>query len=136
MKRIFLDTNFVIDYLLRDDYKPVCQRFLEEGIRRRFTFCISFLSVANFAYVARHTPKEELYRYVSALCQLFEIVPNTSQQIDTAVRMKASDFEDALQYRSAVDAGCDCIITRNQKDFSFSTLPVCSAAEFLDRLHA
>lgn len=134
MRRIFLDTNFVIDYLLREDYKAVCQRFLEEGIRRRYTFCISFLSVANFAYVARRAPSAVLYRHVSSLCQLFEIIPNTPQQIDAAVGIQASDFEDALQYCSAVDAGCDCIITRNQKDFSFSTLQVCSASEFLDRI--
>lgn len=30
MKRIFLDTNFIIDYLLRDEFKPMCQQFLAE----------------------------------------------------------------------------------------------------------
>ena len=31
------------------------------------------------------------------------------------------DFEDALQYFSAEQAGADCIITRNIKDFDFSS---------------
>ena len=51
-------------------------------------------------------------------------------QLNEAIAMMASDFEDSLQYRAAVDSKCDCIITRNQKDFSFSEIPVMSAAEY------
>ena len=43
----------------------------------------------------------------------------------------AKDFEDALQYFSAVQAGADCIVTRNIKDFDFSTIKVLTPNEFL-----
>ena len=44
------------------------------------------------------------------------------------------DFEDAMQYESAMSAGLDCILTRNPKDFKNARLVVCSPAEFLRRV--
>ena len=42
-----------------------------------------------------------------------------------------NDFEDAMQYYTAVKAKADVIITRNGKDFAVSKLPVMTAAEYL-----
>ena len=39
-----------------------------------------------------------------------------------------------LQYQAAKDANCDCIITRNEKDFVFSDIPVMSPASYLKTL--
>ena len=133
MKKLFLDTNFIIDFLLREEFKNDSQQFLAEGSKRKCKFYISFLSVANFAYIARKLSTTELYRYLSALSNLFIIIPNTDSQIKSAIDLQASDFEDALQYQAALDAGCECIITRNEKDFGFSQIPVLSASDFVDR---
>lgn len=133
MKKIFLDTNFIIDYLLREEFKKDSQQFLAEGSKRKCKFYISFLSVANFAYIARKLPSTELYDYLSAIRDLFNIIPNTDSQIMSAIELNAADFEDALQYQAALDAGCECIITRNEKDFGFSQIPVSSASDFVDR---
>ncbi len=133
MKKLFLDTNFIIDYLLREEFKNDSQQFLAEGSTRKCKFYISFLSVANFAYIARKLSTTELYRYLSALSNLFIIIPNTDSQIKSAIDLQASDFEDALQYQAVLDAGCECIITRNEKDFGFSQIPVSSASDFVDR---
>lgn len=133
MKRLFLDTNFIIDYFVRDDYRSVSEQLLVEGAKRGYEFCISFLSVANFAYILRKQPLEQRQSVIRQCCEVFTVVNNTSYQIDSALSLEAIDFEDALQYQSAVDAGCDCIITRNSKDFKFSKIPVCSAVEFMER---
>ena len=133
MRKIFLDTNFIADYLLREEYKILCQEFLAEGRRKKMKFYVSFLSVANFAYIARKLPQELLYGYLKVIGELFNIVDNNKKQLIKAIEIEASDFEDALQYRCAKDAGCDCIITRNQKDFAFSDLPVLSASEYLEK---
>ncbi len=131
MKKLFLDTNFIVDYLLRDDFKPLCREFLTEGICNGRRFYISFLSIANFAYIARKLPMEQLYSHLATLSELFTIIGHNKKQLNKAIALKASDFEDALQYECAKAAKCDCIITRNQKDFAFSDIPVLSAQEFL-----
>ena len=47
---------------------------------------------------------------------------------------KFNDFEDAMQYYTALRAKADIIITRNGKDFAASRLPVMTATEYLATL--
>lgn len=42
-----------------------------------------------------------------------------------------ADFEDGLEYYSALKAGCDFILTVNPGDFYFPEIPVFRADEFL-----
>ena len=44
------------------------------------------------------------------------------------------DYEDATQYRSAVDEQADCIVTRNKKDFKASSIAVLTPTEFFDQV--
>ena len=44
------------------------------------------------------------------------------------------DYEDATQYRSAIEEQADCIVTRNKKDYKSSTIEVLTPAEFLERM--
>lgn len=84
MKRIFLDTNFIIDLLIRDNYKSVSRQLLVSGRKQKMRFFISFLTVANFAYIMRRIPKEELYQYLQQLIDIFEILPNNIEQIQNS----------------------------------------------------
>lgn len=133
MRKIFLDTNFIIDYLIRDEYRESSRAFLEKGVRAGCLFCISYLSVANFAYVARKLPRKDLDRCIRTILELFVIIVNDKTQIEKAICLDTSDFEDALQYQCAKEVKCECIITRNQKDFLFSEIPVLTAAEYMEK---
>lgn len=53
--------------------------------------------------------------------------------VDNAVSLRANDFEDALQYFSAVQADADCLITRNIKDFGFAKMEVLDSKTFLGK---
>ncbi len=133
MKRIFLDTNFVIDYFVREDYAESSESLLANGRKCKCQFFISYLTVANFAYIMRKAPAETLRSLIRRICESFTVIQNNRQQILNALEVPTSDFEDCLQYQAAIEAECDCIITRNGKDFSFSELPVMSATEFVER---
>ncbi|MEM7107446.1 MAG: PIN domain-containing protein [Bacteroidota bacterium] len=56
----------------------------------------------------------------------------TQQALDDP---RAHDFEDGLQYYSAVNEGCNVVITENKQDFYFSEVPVCNCEEFIGRYH-
>ena len=43
-----------------------------------------------------------------------------------------SDFEDGLQYYTAIENEQELIITRNLKDFKNSRLPVMTAGQFIE----
>lgn len=57
MKKIFLDTNFIIDYFVREDFNGISEQLLALG-QNNLKFYISYLTVANFAYIVRKMPKD------------------------------------------------------------------------------
>lgn len=135
MNKIFIDTNFVMDLLARDGELQTMAINVMELVRRKdIQICVSFLSIANFAYITRKQNRESLYKNLEACCNLFTIIPNNSTQIINAMKLDFSDYEDALQYETALEEKCECIITRNQRDFSYSELPIYSPEEFLGYL--
>lgn len=133
MKNIFLDTNFIIDYFVREDFNGAAEKVLQLGESKKLKFFISFLSVANFAYIMRKMPADQLNVIILRICQVFNIVDNTRDQILHNLQSGFKDFEDGLQYQSAIYANCDCIISRNQKDFINAGIPVMTASEFVSR---
>ena len=44
------------------------------------------------------------------------------------------DFEDGMEYYSAIQHNCDCIVTENQKDFYFSEIEVIGCEALLRKL--
>jgi predicted nucleic acid-binding protein len=62
---------------------------------------------------------------ISDICALDESI------IEKGLNSEFTDFEDSLQYFSALKSGCNLIVTRNGKDFKESYLPVMTAEEYL-----
>ena len=137
MKKVFLDTNFIMDLLVRGpEYSIDAKRVLDEGTIKDFQFYVSFLSIANFAYINRKVEKKRLKENIELMCDLFIIIPNDKNNLIQAWDYEPQDYEDALQYSSALSNKCDCIITRNESDYSFSKIPIWSPSEFLERIKA
>ncbi|MDE6645050.1 MAG: PIN domain-containing protein [Muribaculaceae bacterium] len=131
MKNIFLDTNFIIDYFVREDFSEEAEKLLQLGESQNLNFYISYLSVANFAYIMRKLPVSQLNDIILRICKIFQVVDNTQDQILLTLQSGFKDFEDGLQYQCALASNCDCIISRNKKDFVTSFIPVMTASEFL-----
>ena len=136
MKKIFLDTNFIMDLLARGDkhLESIAINVLEIGKKRRSKFYVSFLTVANFAYICRKQSKENLSYNLKKCCKLFEVISNDKSNILNAIERNPSDFEDALQLESALTKKCDCILTRDPKGFEDSPIPILSPLEFLESM--
>ena len=62
------------------------------------------------------------------------VATTDERTVDDSLASQFKDFEDAMQYYTAVNAKADVIITRNGKDFAASKLPVMTATEYLATL--
>jgi predicted nucleic acid-binding protein len=62
---------------------------------------------------------------------IFTAGPLDAQVLNQAIDAGFSDFEDAIQFHSAVHAGADCLITRDAEHFPATTFPVLTPLEFL-----
>lgn len=131
-EKVFVDTNVLLDFVLCRDGERQAMDIFQLGEDGKIRLCVSFLTMANVAYVARkHRSKEELYSYLRDFASLFEILNMDDSQYKNALEEVVSDFEDMLQYQCAKTHACDVIITNNTKHFNFSELPVLTPDLFL-----
>lgn len=135
MKRIFLDTNILLDVVLHRNYSDEAIRLLQWCDDGLIHLCASSLSYANIAYILRKRPKEEKYQYLRMLRQGIEVISLDATCLDQALLHQVDDFEDMLQYQCAVAAGCEAIVTNNIKDFKcFSEISLYSSPEMVQYL--
>lgn len=66
---------------------------------------------------------------LNMLLKIFDIAPVTRAVIDRAANSQFDDFEDGVLHESAVAAGVDGIVTRNQKDYEKSAVVIYSPQE-------
>jgi len=73
---------------------------------------------------------------VERLCQLLDVMSIHKSQLQKAISMKPCDYEDAVQYLSALPYHPDVIITRDKKGFRDFNIPVLTPDEFVSRVKA
>ena len=130
MKRIFLDTNVLVDYALGREHGDDAEQLLQRGFDGVISLQASYLTFANMAYILK--TKVDVYALFSDLCSFITVLPMDNVQLQGALSQRVRDFEDMLQYQCAKAADCDVIITNNGRDFAeFSDLPIMTAEEFL-----
>ena len=118
MKRVFLDTNVVLDILLQREGYQYSSQLLQMSEDRRIVTCQSALSLANIAYIARKfLSPGVLSPTLKQLSILSEILPLTESVFSDAIMMEGPDFEDILQLVCASHNNCDVLITNNVKHF-------------------
>lgn len=137
MKRVFIDTNIFLDILFRrEQFVDDALSIFDMAVDGQIVLLISDLSIANIKYITRkEISTEEFYNLIQIFRPIFTIVPLGAEVIDKAISLRASDFEDALQYFSAVQAEADCLVTRNIKDFAFADMEVLDSKTFVDKYH-
>lgn len=132
-KRLFIDTNVMLDLLSkREPFYNFAAQLATLADQKKLEIIVSPLSFATVNYLLSKFENQTL---VIEKLRKFKIICETCIMDDSIVEKSLhsnfNDFEDALQYYSAVAADCNIIITRNGKDFKNSHLPVMTAEEFL-----
>lgn len=131
--KLFLDTNIVIDYMAHRAHFLSAATLMDMGYRGEVELYITNLTVANTLYILRkEIGMESAKECLKSLCSFAKIAPSTQHETKQAFATPNPDFEDALQYFSAVSVNADVIITRNEKHFRFSTIPVMDALTYLN----
>jgi predicted nucleic acid-binding protein len=132
--RILVDTNILLDVLdARKDFyecSAAIWTLIETGQIEGYISAISFNNI-NYI-IARKYSAKKAHQVMVLLRDIFKVVALTPQIINQAIDSSFGDFEDALQYFSAVHVQADLIISRNVKDFRKSDISVLTPAEFIE----
>lgn len=135
MENVFVDTNIVIDLLQkRDEFYKEAQELFTLADRKKVKLYISALTFANTYYIlSRFYSSDEAKKILSKFKVLVDVLPTTDKIIELALASDFKDFEDAIQFYTALESSLEAIITRNKKDFKNNLIPVFSAKEYLNK---
>lgn len=133
MDNILVDTNIVVDILTKraEFYKPASRLFTLSD-HKKVKLAISSLTFANTYYLlSRELNISKAKETLRKFKLLVNILPMNDKIIDLALNSDFKDFEDAIQYYTALENKLEIIITRNLKDFKPSKIPVMTAEDYL-----
>src|SRR5690606_7253314 len=100
--------------------------------KKELSMMVSALSYTTVFYILKRYQQADLvleklrrFKIISKVCNVDEAI------IEKALNSNWPDFEDAVQYYSALKADCTVILSRNDKDFKQSQIPVMTGEDYL-----
>ena len=135
MTRLFLDTNIVVDLL--DRREPFCHdavRLFTMAYHKQVQLIVSPMTFSTASFLLHKHGSEGVRRLLSNFRKLSRVAASNERTVDDSLASQFKDFEDAMQYYTALRSKADVIITRNGKDYSASKLPGMTATEYLATL--
>ncbi|HEC41775.1 MAG TPA: PIN domain-containing protein [Bacteroides sp.] len=133
MKQILLDTNIVLDLLARRmPFYNEAAELLSLADRKTISLSLSSLSLANTHYIlTKYTTEREARTIIRNFKVLVQVLSFDDKITDLALNSDFKDFEDAIQYFTAIENDQELIVTRNMSGYRKSKMPVMTAREFI-----
>jgi predicted nucleic acid-binding protein len=131
--RILVDTNILLDVLARrEPFYAAAAAIWSLAERGEVRAVVSAISFNNVYYIVRRAEgRTRAQKAMRLIRDVFESVPPDNQIINQAIDANMADFEDAVQFHSAIRAKATYLVTRNPGDFPKSALPILTPEEFL-----
>jgi predicted nucleic acid-binding protein len=132
--KLFIDSDVVIDFFTdRAPHVNPASELFELNEKGSVILYMSAVSINNIYYIVRRfLGHKKTLEVLETLTEMTEIIGTTRKEIVQALRNGFSDYEDSVQYSSALTIeGLDAIITRNTKDFKNSSIAVITPLNFL-----
>ena len=133
MKKVYVDSDILLDvFLQRDPFYSPASELLSLADLKLINAISTPLVFSNLFYILRkYTSKNIAMKTLRSIENFVDVISVNGKSVSLALDSKFTDFEDALQYFSCVEAKSDYIVTRNNKDYQHSRIPVISAHQFM-----
>lgn len=132
MKKIFVDTNIIVDLLAdRKPYSKFAIEIFNKAQENKVELYTSSHTIATTHYLLKkYIDEKELRDILLQLLEYLTVIPLDISVLQKGLRSKHKDFEDALQILCASKIiDIDFIVTRNIKDFKESEVLVLTPDE-------
>ena len=137
--RLLLDINVVLDVILEREpwvaEGALLFSAIQEGHAEGY---LAGHTIPTIHYIVRENRKDRSVAdsAVGKLLRIFTVVAAENADLQQALALGFSDFEDAVQVACAVKANADRIVTRNAKDFRKSPIACESPGAVLASIRA
>lgn len=134
--RALIDSCVIVDALQsREPFCEDAQKIFLAVANRWFDGCITAKASTDIYYLAHRTTHSdtEIRKILAKLFALYDLLDTTAMDCRRALSSKMTDY-DAVMVETALRSGCDCIVTRNQKDYKNASIPFYSPSDFLQHI--
>ena len=131
--KILIDTNVIFDYaLIRQPFYDLADRIFVLIEQKQIEGYICASTFTDLFYILRKPRgKEWTLDFLSNLANFCQITSVDFEIIEEALNKHHKDFEDDIQYYSAVFNNLDAIVTRNSNDFPVNSLRILTPEKLL-----
>jgi predicted nucleic acid-binding protein len=131
--KVFLDTDVILDLLTEREphFKAAVELFLQiqDKTIRAYT---SPVIIANTFYILnRHLDRKKAIQSLIKLKSLVKVLNCGDRVIELALSSDFKDFEDSIQYYTALENNIDILITRNVKDYKTANITISTPLEYI-----
>ena len=133
MAKIFVDTDICLDLLSgRKPFNAIAQKLFTLADLGKIKICVSSLSFSNMDYILKSQYKQKDTRKILARFKtLVTVLPVDDKIIELSISSDFQDFEDAIQYHTAIENNLKVLLTRNLKDYKKAIIQVMNPETFL-----
>lgn len=133
MERVFADTDICLDLLSgRQPFNSFAEQLFSLADKKEVEICVSAVSFATIDYILHaHYGVKNPRQLIAKFKTLVTTLAVKSKTIDLAIASDFDDFEDAIQYNTAIENEITVLITRNIKDYKTAQIKVITAESYL-----
>ena len=133
MEKVFVDSDILLDLLTgRAPHHLSAAALFSLAEKGKLRICVSSLTFANVHYVLSKQLNSEKARNILATFKtLVSVLAVNDVVVERALSSEFKDFEDALQYHTALENRLNVLLTRNLKDYKKAQIQVFTAQQFL-----
>jgi predicted nucleic acid-binding protein len=124
--KLLIDINVLLDVVLeREPWVASAAQLLSAVESNRADGYVAGHTITTVHYVVSHgRNRNAAGAAVSDLLRIMDVIPIAREDLQYAIGLSMSDFEDAVQVAAALKIGAHYIVTRNEKDFRSSSIPI------------
>ncbi len=133
MDKVFVDTDIILDFLgFREPFYINAANLFSLADKSLLQIFVSSLAFANLNYLlSKQYNTNEARKKLLKFKTLVSVLAVDDKIIELALSSDFKDFEDGIQYFSAIDKELRIILTRNLKDFKTADIAVMTAEQYL-----
>ncbi len=131
--QIFLDSDVILDLLMeRAPHFQYAVRLFLKIQNKEVLACTSPVVIANLFYILnRHLDRKTAIHALIKLKSLVQVLDCGERVIMQALSSDFKDFEDAIQYYTALEGNVPTLITRNVKDYKTASVTIITPLEYI-----
>ena len=133
METVFVDTDIILDLLSsREPFYIHAANLFSAADRNEIRLCVSSLVFANLNYIlSKQYSTDKAKKLLLKFKTLVTVLSVTDKVIELALASEFRDFEDAIQYFTAIENNLKVLLTRNLKDYKAAEILVMTAEQYL-----